>query len=560
MKNKKVISKMLAAAALGTVAAFPSFGQTNLGASCGCPAVGSRTNVNMTTLPGYNASTGELDLGANLTCENTYFLDARIHVPAGQTIKIAPGTVIKGKSGGTAATETALIIERGGMIDACGTVDCPIVFTAELDNLDGTYSLDNKGKWGGLVILGKATNNLLLAKNGPYTTTIPSTGLLAIKDGVGVIEGFASASPKYWFGADIHGTPAEAFNDNDNSGTLRYVSIRFSGAILEVGNEINGLTLGSVGRGTSIDHIEIVSPADDGIEFFGGTVNVKYISVLYGNDDMFDWDLGYTGKAQFLFGLKAPVTGFSTDSDNGFEADADDNKSDYTPRSHPVIYNTTFIGNGKATNTAGGDNSALAAINAKEYTEGEIYNSVFANFKRGFNVTNAPGARPGGKDAYANWSAALGTPTLKIKCNTFLQPATTDDFTIGNVLVPAGADRTQFTTTDLNVTTTTTIAGFDPALAVTLPSTVTNAPDATPNPALSITGCPTPTADGFFIPAAYRGAFAPTGKNWLSDWTYSAFIKTVEGTQPCPTDLNQDGSTTNTDLGQLLLEFGKTCK
>ena len=552
---------MLAAAALGTVAVFPSFGQTNIGAACGCPAFGSRAPINMTTLPGYNATTGELNQGATLTCQNTYFLDARIHVPAGQVIKIAPGTVIKGKPGTGPSTETALIIERGGMIDACGTVDCPIVFTAEADNLDGTYSLDNKGKWGGLVILGKATNNLLLAKNGTY----PTSGRLAIKDGLGVIEGFNTNSPKYYFGADINGSPAEAFNDNDNSGTLKYVSLRFTGAILEVGNEINGLTLGSVGRGTTIDHVEIISPADDAIEFFGGTVNVKYISVLYGNDDMFDWDLGYTGKAQFLFGLKAPNT-FNSDSDNGFEADADDNKSDYTPRSHPVIYNATFIGNDKSALIVAplGDNSALAAINAKEYTEGEIYNSVFANFRRGFNLSKNGAARPGLKEAYDNWTNTVAEPVgqqLKVKCNTFLQPAGTEDFTTDvTTLVAAGADRTQFTTTDKNVVSTTTITGFDPAFAVTLPANVTNAPDVVPNPALSITGCPTPVADGFLIPAAYRGAFAATGKNWLSDWTYGVLIKTVEGIQPCPTDLTGDGSTTNADLAKLLLEFGKTCK
>jgi hypothetical protein len=559
MKRTQLISKTFTAAILVTVASFPSFGQTNLGASCGCPAVASRPTKLVSTLLDAN---GELKNDAIFTCDTTYILDVRAHVQAGKTLKIAPGTVIKGRPGTGPSTETALIIERGGKIDACGTVDCPIVFTAEADPLDGTYSLDNKGKWGGLVILGRATNNLLVAKNGVYNPPTTS-GKLAIKDGVGVIEGFNNPSPKYWFGADINGTPAEAFNDNDNSGNLKYVSIRFSGAILEIGNEINGLSLGSVGRGTTIDHIEIISPADDAIEFFGGTVNVKYVSVLYGNDDMFDWDLGYSGRAQFLFGLKAPNT-FNSDSDNGFEADADDNKSDYTPRSHPIIYNATFIGNDKATFSSPGDNSALAAINAKEYTEGEIYNSVFANFRRGFNLAKLATARPGLKEAYDNWTNVNPEPAgqrLKVKCNTFLQPAGTEDFTFDvTTVVPAGADRTQFATTDKNVVSTTTIPGFDPALAITLPSIVTNAPDAIPNPALTITGCPTPAADGFLIAAPYRGAFGPNSKNWLSDWTYSGFSKTIEGIQPCPTDLTLDGATTNADLAKLLLEFGKTCK
>src|SRR3954468_19677294 len=122
------------------------------------------------------------------------------------------------------------------------------------------------------------------------------------------------------------------------------------------------------------------------------TANIKYASILFGNDDAFDYDDGYRGKVQFLFSLKTDNTA-SLDADNGFEMDADDQKSNLLPRSHPVIYNATMIGNNKTAQTS--DNSAIAAINAKELTEGELYNSVFANYKYGLNLVKALGTRTG---------------------------------------------------------------------------------------------------------------------------------------------------------------------
>lgn len=535
MKKKKLISNLLATATLSTLAIAPAFAQNDLGKNCGCPPVSSRgTPVNISSLPGFVG--GRLTQGAVLTCDKIYTLDVRVHVPSGQTLRIAPGSVIKGLPGTSPATETALIVERGGTIDANGSSDCPIVFTADADNLSGSYGLENIGKWGGIVILGKASNNLTLACNGPA-----GAGKLAVQNGLGTIEGFnAPADSKYWFGADL--SAGESFNDNDNSGTLKYVQIRHAGAVLEVGNEINALTLGSVGRGTTIDHVEITSCADDGIEFFGGTVNVKYISVLFCNDDMFDWDLGYTGKAQFLFGMKATTT-TSVDSDNAFEADGDDNKCRAnTPRSKPVIYNATFIGNAKATKTA--DNSAIAGINAKEGTSGAIHNSIFTDFKHGLNLTNVAPA----PDALQEWNAG----NLIVTCNTFVN--CTNDFSIGEVVVPAGADRTKFTTTDKNATIAT-------SASISMITPFPGTPPVDANPVLqNVTGCPVAPTDGFFSPAAYRGAFSPTGKSWLSEWSYSAIKNYIQGTAPCPTDVTGDGQTTNADLSQILLEFGKACK
>ena len=658
MKKMFNLSKLFATASLSLIAASPILAQSNLGASCGCPSVASRPTVLMSSLSGYTAISGtqggELISGASLTCQNTYILDKKIYIPSGQTITIAPGTVIKGRDNVAQGPEyaTALVIERGGKIMAPGTESCPIVFTAEADNLDGNYLIKNTGKWGGVVILGQAPNNLLLSNNGPFVAGAGS-GKLAVANGLGVIEGFATSNTQ-----DQFGVSGGAFINDDNSGVMQYVSIRHGGAVLAVGSEINGLTLGSVGRGTTIEHIEIVSCGDDNIEVFGGNVNLKYCTTLFGNDDMFDYDLGWTGKAQFLFGMKAPwstantgaiggtatiasgavtgpttittanggtgyttapavvfsggtpttiatatatitggvVTGItitnpgagyltaptysfvgengvSPDNDNGFEGDSDDQSSNNTPKSHPVIYNATIMGNGKTAGSA--DNRGLAGINLKDAAEGEIYNSVFANFLNGLNLQTSMTSRPVG-DSWQNWSTTTGTvsatvgngtQSTKIKCNTFV--GVTKSFvknasTINGSTSTANtaADSTQFFTTDKNVATTS-IPGFSYAFAMSSPMTsnaVTTKNDVIPTTALSVVGCPTVPVDGFFSPANYRGAFSSVaGENWLSDWTYSQVMGATLGVAACPTDLNYDGITDVNDFLIFAPAFGTSC-
>jgi hypothetical protein len=584
MKKKKNLLNAIASIAITIGALGTANAQSNLGASCGCPAVSSRPEVLLTSLPGYTAVAGtfggELTSGATLTCDKTYILDKKIYIPSGQTITIAPGTVIKGATAAVVSEATALIIERGGKIIASGTESCPIVFTAQADPMDGTYPISNTGKWGGLVLLGKASNNLTFAVNGPYQAGV-GNGKLAVADGLGVVEGFATSNSQDRFGVMLNnnnpvaGETVGTFDDNDNSGILRYVSVRHSGAILAVANEINGITLASVGRGTTIEHVEIVSCGDDNIEFFGGTVNVKYVSALFGNDDMFDWDLGWSGKAQFIFGMKSDLTS-SVDSDNGFESDSDDQKSNNIPRSHPTIYNATLIGNAKATGTS--DNSALAAIQAKELTEGEIYNSIFANFREGLNLVKSLGTGrtfAAGGESWHNWTIIAGpasatngngSQSLKVVCNTFVgcaNPLTNGASSASaGTAITSGADFTQFTVTDKNdIIVGNTLPGFDYSFTV---NTTTNAftakNDVTPNPALSVTGCPVAPYDGFYEPASYRGAFSSVGgQNWLSNWSYSQVLNSTKGVRACATDLNLDGTTDVLDFLIFAPAFGTSC-
>ncbi len=608
----KKISKLIATAFFAIVAIDSSVAQTNLGASCGCPAVGSRTSVNLSTLAvSGGASDGNLLANTILTCDKLWILDKKIYVPNGLTLTIQPGTVIKAVNTGVPATVASLIVSRGGKIYANGTADCGIVFTALADPMDGSYAIHNVGQWGGLTLCGQASNNLTLAKNGPFVAG-GTSGKLAVADGLGSIEGFATTDVRVQFGVNLV-TPQPGylttFDDNDNSGILKYVSLRFTGASLAVGAEINALTLGSVGRSTSLDHIEIVSCADDNIEFFGGTVNLKHAVMMFGNDDGLDWDLGYSGKIQNVFLVKTSQndtlgTVYGA-ADNGFESDSDDNAggnasgrpvysapffdgvSWQSYRSHPIVYNVTMIGNNKRKETT--DNTGMAAIMAKELTEGEIYNSVFANFAVGFNLWkgNMPGegtrvntTSSTGQtvlDSYDNWRDNNGTPSLKVKNNTFVgmgvgaPGAATATLTLDvskisgsnsyytNVASHAATprDTTQFYVTDGNIRAAS-LPGFSYLWDMDGTSNVVSTQyDATPNPALS-TVSPAP-ADGFFTPQNYRGAFESGAPSWLSEWSYGTLLATTGGLAPCPTDINGDGLTDNVDFLLLLGQFNVSC-
>jgi hypothetical protein len=602
----KKLSTLIATAAFAIASMESGFAQTNLGSSCGCPTVSTRPTVNLSTLAvSGGASDGDLLANTILTCDKMWVLDKKIYVPNGVTLTIQPGTVIKGVNTGVPSTATALIVSRGGKIFADGSADCQIVFTAMADPLDGTYAAHNVGQWGGLVLAGQASNNLTLAKNGPFAAGV-GDGKIAVADGLGTFEGFATSDFRDQFGVNLT-TPQPGylsnFDDNDNSGILTYVSVRYAGQILAVGGELNGISFGSVGRGTTVDHVEVISTADDNMEFWGGTVNIKNATFMFGNDDMFDWDDGYSGKVQNVFSVGVSsndtlgtVTGAG---DNGFEMDSDDQQSGNGSgvatgtiavggyRSHPIIYNCTMIGTNKRKENS--DNTGMAAIMAKELTEGEIYNSVFANFAIGLNLWQ--GAHPGegartsttsstGQtvlDAYDNWRDNNGTPSLKIKNNTFIgmgagaPGAATATLTL-DVSKIAGSnsyytnpashaaaprDTTQFYVTDGNIKTSS-VAGMTYLWTMNgTTNAVTTQYDATPNPALSTTMVA--PADGFFTPENYRGAFASGVPSWLSGWSYGTLLATTGGLAPCPTDINQDGMTDNVDFLLLLGQFNQAC-
>lgn len=483
--------------------------QMSLGTECGCPDLASRTDVNLSTLTDAN---GNMPAGNTvLTCDNMYFIDEKVYVGPGATLTIQPGTVLRGVFGLT-VDANALIVSRDGTIIANGTDCCPIIFTDENDPLDGTYSIDIRGQWGGLILLGNAPNNLLLAD-----------GELAVGDGVGNIEGLLPGDSRNHYG----GT-----DENDSSGSLKYVSLRHGGTDIGEGNEINGLTLGSVGRGTTLEHIEIVSNDDDGIEFFGGTADIKYVTVVYCNDDYIDWDHGWSGRGQFLFGVQLP--GATPQGDEGFEIDSDDSNSGNTPIANPTIYNATMIGRG-----------SNRGVLAKEGTQGHIANSIFCNFATGVDLATEAG-RP--FDAYDNYLAE----TLTFSNNCF-------DLIGGSLLTVGGASASAVDSASFAGAGNELAPGvidcsysIDPATNV-----VTGA--INPVPQIDVTSPELAPVDDFFSGANYKGAFKPGSQPWTAGWTLNSILGVDNSIIDCPEDINGDGNRDVNDFLQLIGVFNTPC-
>lgn len=236
---------------------------------------------------------GNITNNKTLDSSHVWTLDGRVSVENGVTLTIEPGTIVKATSG-SGSKASSLIIARGAKIMAIGTENSPIIFTSTADNIEkgeryGTnLDQNDQGFWGGVLVLGNAP--------------ISAPGNV---DQV-QIEGIPTSDINGLYGGN---DPA------DNSGTMQYVSIRHGGASIGADNEINGLTLGGVGNGTTIDHIEVVGNVDDGIEFFGGTVNTSELLVWGQGDDGLDIDQAYAGT------ISNSMVVLSSISDHGLEID-----------------------------------------------------------------------------------------------------------------------------------------------------------------------------------------------------------------------------------------------
>jgi hypothetical protein len=328
---------------------------------------------------------GTITENTTWTAENIYELASKVVVEDGVILTIEPGTIIKGRTG-SGSLATALLIARGGKIFAEGTADKPIIFTSVEDNIEvgkmaGTnLSSDDKDKWGGLIILGKAP---ISAENGDTETQI---------------EGIPPEDSFGLYGGNIA---------NDNSGTLKYVSIRHGGAEIGAGNEINGLTLGGVGSGTTIDHIEIFATLDDGVEFFGGTVNITNLMVSYQGDDGIDIDQNYAGTVTNFVVMHG-----GTDTDEGLEIDG--------PEGSTNVNGLFTLKNGSVMSLGGADGGSPADLKSK--AQGTIENVVFSGYASGddlikvrasYNDTDCTAKT----DAYTHLTTA--SATLKLMNSKF---------------------------------------------------------------------------------------------------------------------------------------------
>lgn len=287
--------------------------------------------------------TGEITEDATWERRNIYLLGGKVVVGVGVTLTIEPGTIIKGKAG-TGSLASALVVQRGSTINAVGTPERPIIFTSEEDNIAvgqtaGT-NLDetDQQRWGGILVLGNAPASL----SGDVVET--------------QIEGIPASDTFGLYGGN---DPA------DDSGDLAYISIRHGGAIIGESNEINGLTLGGVGTGTTVDNIEIVGNEDDGIEIFGGSVNVNNVFVWAGGDDGIDLDQAWTGT------LTNGMVVQGLNSDSALELDGPEGSAvgAYT------LTNITLLGN-----TADGEGGSRRIADFRDGLQANINNVYVSGF------------------------------------------------------------------------------------------------------------------------------------------------------------------------------------
>ena len=410
------------------------------------------------------------------TRSNVYILDTKIFVEAGALLTIEPGTVIKGRAKANPADATALVIARGARINANGTVAAPIIFTAESDNLSTlqpNLTESDRGLWGGVVILGRARINTV--------------------SGQGNIEGIATNDARGIYG----GT-----DDDDNSGVFRYVQIKHSSAIVAANVELNALSLGGVGRGTVIEYVDAYAANDDGFEFFGGTVNTKYLISSFNDDDNFDWDEGFRGKGQFWFAI-----GASDKGNQAMEMDGGTTPEDGQPYAIPELYNLTLIGSGATSGNAGSNGLIF-----RDNSGGKLYNSIIHDYR-----TYA--VRIETESAQSQDSAKrLAAGDLSITNNIFgtfgVGTGDAQLFISPNATTGGAAPASNYTAdhikagnrvnTDPRLTgiSRTRNKGLDPR-------------PATGSPAF--TGAKTAPSDGFFSQTDYLGAFKTA--NWAKGWS-----------------------------------------
>jgi len=411
------------------------------------------------------------------TKNNTYLLNGFIYVKNGATLTIEPGTTIKGDK----TTRSTLIITRGAKIIADGTREQPIVFTSN-------EAAPKTGDWGGIVMLGRASTNANFTNAQGVATA-----------GVGAIEGDLNnaTGDGLYGGGDLTG----GADDNDNSGILRYVRIEYPGVVISQGNEINGLTMGGVGRGTTLDYVQVSYSNDDSFEWFGGTVNAKHLIAYRGVDDDFDTDFGFSGNIQFAFSLRDPNVwdGASGGSSNGFESDNDASGTTATPKTKATFSNVTIVG--PQTLVVGNQFSRGALL--RRNTEQSIFNSVilglWPNAGIRIDAQSTVDNATSGKLEIKNTHVAGVITALNSSIATFDPIAWFNTVGFGNAVAPNASDVQLTDPYNLN----------KPALVPTLTSPVFN----------SASFAATRLQNAFFEKTAtYRGAFGRVN-GVVNDWT-----------------------------------------
>ena len=488
--------------------------------------------------------TSDIATSTTWTANNVYNLQDQIYVLPGATLTIEAGTLIAS----TANLGGSLAVCRGAQINVLGTASAPVIMTSDADDL--VTWRESCNEWGNLTIMG----NAYISENATVgNTPFPSASNVA------AMEGLVSAFP---------GDPNVLYgggDDDDDSGSISYLSLRYGGRVIGLGNELNGLSLGGIGRGTDISHVEVMNNVDDGIEIWGGTFNMRNFSIWNVGDDSLDVDQGFRGRAQY--GLI--VQGFSTDAsqgsgvgDNACEIDGAED-SDWQPVTTTALYNLTVIGQ-----PFDGDGLTAWRDNANVQYRKCIFMDCGEKVVR-FDGDDGDGANGYGFNGTLDWPTRWTTPynsystvnapanpqsfyraqfngnliemTDSVFFNNTSSSAYTEanarnvfDAANNNVLEPANSP-----VTDIQRATPVVRGGkvmqqvtfLDPAAAGDATTAVGSIPAGTP----------------FYEDVAYRGAFAP-GENWLAGWSAASaygFVPGVQtlGTEYCAANANSTGAT-----------------
>jgi hypothetical protein len=422
--------------------------------------------------------------------QNTYILKGLVYMAGNKTLTIEPGTVIKGSFSGSDVA--ALIITRGSKIVAQGTATEPIVFTSASPN-------PQSGDWGGLILLGKAAIN---------TSFNGKNGLYQVEGGVDNAQGDGLA------GSGDDAVPAPV--NNDNSGVLSYVRIEYAGYAFQPDKEINSLTLAGVGSGTTIDHVQVTYAKDDAFEWFGGSVNAKYLIAYKTQDDDFDTDNGFSGKVQFGLVIRDSLIADISTSE-AFESDNNSGGTTATPKTSAIFSNITAIGP-RASLSNVGNSLYRAGAQIRRNSALSIYNSVFMGWPQGILL-----------------DASTGTPTdLNARDSSLrIRYTTLAGNTVNVKYTASSSSSTGWTDADALAWFTTphhgnTILANASDAKLIQPFNYTT-PDPTPFAGSSgyqpiIAGgnfTDSKLTDPFFTVVTFRGAIAPAGpeSTWWKGWT-----------------------------------------
>jgi hypothetical protein len=467
--------------------------------------------------------TDDITTSTTWTSDNVYNLTKQIYVRSGATLTVEAGTLVQSTTGAGGS----LAVSRGAKIYVNGTKENPVIMTSTSDDLVSWH--EGANEWGNLTIMGKGLISASHYNGEPVGSNTKEPTGLNVKQMEGLVAD--GVNDVIYGGAD----------DNDDSGSIHYLSLRYGGKVIGLANELNGLSLGAIGRETDIDHVEIMNNVDDGIEIWGGTVNLKYLNIWNVGDDSLDVDEGWRGKAQF--GLI--VQGYSTDAgqgsgvgDNCFETDGAED-SDAQPVTTAAIYNFTVVGQ-----PLQGDHGTTWRDNARVQYRNCIWMDLGEQLVKN-DGDDGDGANGYGYNGTLSWADTWTTPYTTystVNAGTWTNGAFNDPAVmytaqsegmlaeIKDSVFYNNLNAAAYTEADalgvLDAANNNVMASVMPIQGLSRGDIVVKGgkamePVTNINPLAAndaVTSVATAPNDGFFTQAPFRGGFS-ANNNWLEGWT-----------------------------------------